>query len=169
MLRWYLIHSKPLAETVAQLNLERQGYETYLPRLGRAARQGSRRKEHASALFPRYLFLRLNEGHQPLGPVHSSVGVTSVVRFGLSYAVVADEIIRDLQAREGADGLHRLRACAGLTTGAQVRVTMGPFDGLQGVFEREAGADRVMVLLRLLGQDAHVRIAADCIALQDAA
>jgi len=168
MLRWYLIHSKPLAETVAQLNLERQGYETYLPRLGHSVRRGNRRKDCVSALFPRYLFLRLNEGYQPLGPVRSSVGVTSVVRFGLSYAAVADEIIRDLRARE-EDGLHRLQGCADLTTGAQVRVTMGPFDGLEGVFEREAGEDRVVVLLRLLGQDAHVRISADCVAPREAA
>ena len=168
MLRWYLIHSKPLAETVAQLNLERQGYETYLPRLGHWVRRGNRRKDYVSALFPRYLFLRLNEGYQPLGPVRSSVGVTSVVRFGLSYAAVADEIIRDLRARE-EDGLHRLRGRPGLKPGAQVRVTMGPFDGLEGVFEREAGADRVMVLLRLLGQDVRVRISADYVAPREAA
>ena len=169
MLRWYLIHSKPSAETVAQLNLERQGYETYLPRLGHSVRRGIHRKDCVSALFPRYLFLHLNEGYQPLGPVRSSVGVTNVVRFGLSYAAVADEIIRDLRAREEADGLHRLLGQPGLTPGAQVHVTMGPFDGLEGVFEREAGADRVMVLLRLLGQDARVRISADCVAPREAA
>jgi len=169
MLRWYLIRSKPLAETVAQLNLEQQGYETYLPRLGHSVRRGNRRKDCVSALFPRYLFLRLNEGYQPLGPVRSSVGVTSVVRFGLSYAAVADEIIRDLRAREEADGLHRLQGRPMLTPGAPVRVTMGPFDGLEGVFERESGEDRVVVLLRLLGQDAHVRISTDCIAPREAA
>ena len=32
MLRWYLIHTKPLSEVLAQTNLERQGYQVYLPR-----------------------------------------------------------------------------------------------------------------------------------------
>jgi transcription antitermination factor NusG len=42
-----------------------------------------------------------------------------------------------------------------------VHITTGPFEGLEGVFEREAGCDRVVVLLNLLGQDAQVRVHAD--------
>lgn len=34
----------------------------------------------------------------------------------------------------------------------------GAFEGLQGIFERDAGNERVVVLLKLLGQDAVVRV-----------
>src|SRR5579872_4030151 len=97
MLRWYLIHTKPFAENRAQQHLERQGYEVYLPRL--LQRVGLRRGQRTVALFPRYLFLRLAEGAQALAPVHSSVGVSEVVRFGCCYAVVAEDVIGALRAR----------------------------------------------------------------------
>jgi len=164
VLRWYVIHSKPSAEAVAQVNLERQGYEVYLPRLVQSVRWRQQRRERIVPLFPRYLFLHLREGSQPLGPVRSSVGVSGVVRFGCRYAVVADEVICHLQARaDPLTALHRLTGPARLVTGAAVRIATGPFDGLEGIFQREDGAERVVVLLNLLGRDTPVRVPAEWI------
>jgi transcriptional antiterminator RfaH len=164
MLRWYLILTKPLGERIAQANLERQGYEVYLPRLIKTARRNGNGRACEAALFPRYLFLRLSEGYQPLSPVHSSVGVSAVVRFGSRYAVVPEQVIHDLREREDPEtGLHRLTVPPPLTLGTPVKVTMGPFDGLEGVFERGEGPQRVVILLKLLGQDVPVRAPADFI------
>lgn len=164
MLRWYLIHTKPSAESVAQTNLERQGYEVYLPRLMQWTVWRGQRRERIAPLFPRYLFLRLREGHQPLGPVRSSTGVANVVRFGSRYAVVGDEVVAELRTQaDPVTGLHRLRPRRPLTVGTVVRITVGPFDGLEAIFERPAGVDRVVVLLKLLGQDASVCVPEDAI------
>ncbi len=157
MWRWYLVHTKPAGEAVAQVHLERQGYEIYLPRLAQPVRRGGCWRERIVPLFPRYLFLRLKEGCQALGPVRSTVGVTNVVRFGSNYAVVPDQVIHGLQARADSEtGLHRLNLASMPVPGMTVRIANGPLDGLEGMFERKAGADRVVVLLNLLGQDARV-------------
>lgn len=164
MLRWYLIHTKPSGEVLALTNLQRQGYHVYLPRLLQTVRRGGRRYERIGPLFPRYLFLQLNEGQQSLRPVTSTVGVACIVRFGSRHAVVPDEVISDLQAAaDGESGLHRLTRDAALAPGALVRIQRGPFDGLEGVFQREAGADRVVILLSLLGQNAPVCVSADLV------
>jgi transcriptional antiterminator RfaH len=169
MQRWYLIHTKPSAETVAQSNLDRQGYEVYLPRIVLAARRNGQWQDRIGALFPRYLFLHLNEGWQALSPVHSTKGVASVVRFGSRYTIVPDAVIQDLRAREDAvTGLHRLNRGSRMSPGAKVKVGMGPFDGLEGVFRREAGEDRVVVLLQVLGHDVSVCIPVDSILLSRA-
>jgi transcriptional antiterminator RfaH len=158
-LSWYLIHTKSAAEALAQLNLERQGYEVYLPRLVQSLLWGRQRRERVVPLFPRYLFLRLREGSQPFGPVRSSVGVSGVVRFGYRYAQVAHEVICRLQARaDPLTGLHHLNSPAPLVSGAAVRIAAGPFDGLEGIFQREDGAERAVVLLELLGQEIPVRV-----------
>lgn len=162
MMRWYLIHTKPAGEWLAQANLERQGYEVYLPRLVESVRRGARRFERIMALFPRYLFLRLNEGQQSLAPVRSSVGVFNVVKFGARYAIVANELINELRSRaDPVTGLHRMASEPQLAPGTLVSLTVGPFDGLEGIFLRRAGADRVVVLLKLLGQEAAVRLPVD--------
>jgi hypothetical protein len=45
MLRWYVIHTKWAGETVAESNLQRQGYEVYLPRLQQTLRRRDCRSE----------------------------------------------------------------------------------------------------------------------------
>ena len=158
MMRWYLIHTKPSSETVASANLSRQGYDVYLPRVVQCVFRRGRVRKRIVPLFPRYLFLHLREG-QSIGPVRSSVGVTAIVRFGSTYPVVPDRVIHDLRAREDpSSGLHRLSNKCTFTVGGGVRVVGGPLDGLEGVFEREEGADRVLVLLNFLGQAARVRV-----------
>jgi transcriptional antiterminator RfaH len=161
MLRWYLVHTKPSREAVAQNNLERQGFEVYYPRLRRRERWCKQPTERVTALFPRYLFLHLDEGCQSLRPVHSTIGVTSVVRFGFQYTVVPEAVIRELQTRADPDtGLHQLTGAPRLARGANVRVCAGAFDGFEGIFERMSGADRVVVLLSLLGGDTAVQLPA---------
>lgn len=171
MPRWYLVYTKPASERVAQAHLARQGYGVYLPQLARSVRRRGRPAiQRVAPLFPRYLFVLLSAEEQSLAPVRSSVGVAQVVRFGSDYAVVPENVIRSL--RERADlqsGLHRLSSSRRLVPGSSVRITEGPFDGLGGVFEHAAGADRVVVLLRILGQDARVRVPAFAVAPECAA
>jgi len=161
MRRWYLIQTKPCGELIAQSNLERQNYEVYLPRVLQPVRLQGQWRGRIVALFPRYMFLCLDEGRESLAPVRSTVGVASVVHFGSNYALVPDAVIRDLRARADPDsGLHRLNRPPLFTKGAAVRLAVYPFGGLEGVFECLVGAERAVVLLRLLGHDARVRVPA---------
>ena len=50
---WYLVHTKPRQENLAQENLERQGYETYLPRVYQTRRRNGRYVKTMEAFFPR--------------------------------------------------------------------------------------------------------------------
>jgi transcriptional antiterminator RfaH len=157
--RWYLIHTKPASEVAARVNLERQGYEVYLPRLLQSLRQRGHWKERIAALFPRYLFLRLHEGLQALAPVRSTVGVSDVVRFGSSYATVPDCVIRQLQSRaDPRSGLHIQQRCRSLAAGDAVFIEAGPFGGIEGIFECESGSERVVILMKLLGREIPIRV-----------
>ena len=169
-MRWYLIHTKPSGEMLAQSNLERQDYVVYSPRVAQLVRRRGRWIEQVASLFPRYLFLHLNEGRQPLAPVCSTLGVASVVRFGFEYAIVPDSVIQELKARADSEsGLHRLSHRPLFTPGAAVRVAAGPLNGLEGLFQREVGNERVVVLLNLLGQFASAGMPVDFITPSHAA
>jgi transcriptional antiterminator RfaH len=165
MLRWYLIRSKVFREAIAQENLHRQGYDVYLPCAHALVRRHGSWIERPGPLFPRYLFLRLHVGHQSLAQVESTKGVAGVVRFGSRYAVVPDGVVSCLRERtDPATGMVRITARQGFLAGEPVRVTSGPFDGLEGVFERMEGAERVVILLSLLGRESEVEVPAYCVA-----
>jgi transcriptional antiterminator RfaH len=159
MVRWYLIYTKPKQEAVAEMNLLRQGYEVYYPRLLAPSRIRGCWVDRVTSLFPRYLFLRLAVGHQTLAPVRSTLGVASIVRFGIEYTVVPDTIVDHLRmCADSETGLHRLHSRAVCEPGSNVRIAAGVFDGLQGVFERESGDERVVLLLGLFGRDTPVQL-----------
>lgn len=169
MLRWYLIYTKPSGELLACDNLSRQGYCVYLPRLLQPERRRGRWSYRVSPLFSRYLFLQLEEGSQSFAPVRSTLGVASVVRFGQRYAVVPDRIVQDLRSRaDPASGLHRL-AQSPAKTGASVKVRIGLFEGMEGIFEREDSRERAVVLLTLLGYQAQLHVPAPLVMVGNAA
>jgi transcriptional antiterminator RfaH len=157
--RWYLIHTKPTREGVAEVNLRRQGYDVYYPRLVRPARIRGRWVDRVAPLFPRYLFLGLALDDQEIGPVRSTLGVANVVRFGNDYTPVPEAVVEDLRMRaDPKTGLHRLNDHAAFKAGSRVCIVDGAFDGLEGVFQRESGGERVVLLLGLLGRDTLVQL-----------
>jgi transcriptional antiterminator RfaH len=156
MASWYLIRTKPAREALAQSNLARQGYRVYFPQLvGATAGCGS-------ALFPRYLFIHVDVRTQDIGPVRSTVGVANIVRFSCEYAVVPDSVIEELRRRaDPKTGIHHLSVTARIAPGSPVRILGGVFASLEGVFQRESGDERVIVLLSVLGQRTPVKVPAE--------
>ena len=157
--RWFLILTKPAGENTAKANLERQGYRVYHPRLLSPALYRGRWIERIVSLFPRYLFIQLDAANQSLAPVHSTLGVASIVRFGAEATVVPGSVVDGLIHRaDPQTGLHRLSRERIFEPGAAIRVIAGAFEGLEGIFERDGGNDRVVVLLKLLSQNTPVRV-----------
>ncbi len=75
-MHWYLVHTKPRQEKCALENLQRQGFQCYLPTLpAEKLRQGVLTVAD-EPLFPRYLFIRLGQGDsaKSWAPIRSTKG-----------------------------------------------------------------------------------------------
>ena len=150
-MHWYLVHTKPRQEKCALTNLEQQGYECYLPTvLSERLKQGALAVS-AEPLFPRYLFIRLGHGDaaKSWAPIRSTRGVSKLVKFGLEPAKVDDGLIELLKSRESAasDQPERL-----FGAGDKVRLTTGPFAGIEGIYQMAEGERRVVVLIELMSK-----------------
>jgi transcriptional antiterminator RfaH len=160
---WYTVFCKPRGEEVAETNLRRQGYSVYLPRLLTRRRRAGNLSNCISPLFPRYLFLRPRDSAQSLAPVRSTLGVATIVRFGLRPALVAEAIIEQLRRCEDAvAGMHFQQNS--FPSGATVKFIDGPFSGLEAIFSKETGEDRVIVLLEMLGKTNSLTVDSTCLA-----
>jgi len=159
VLRWFLVHTKPAREETARVHLERQGYRIYYPRVRRPAMSRGQWVDRIVPLFPRYLFLQLDVAQQSLAPVRSSVGVSEIVHFGVDYTVVPDRIIDCLmECSDPKTGLHIINHSRDFECGRAVKVVAGAFGGLEGIFDRDDGADRVLVFLTIMGQEVRARV-----------
>ena len=80
--QWYLVQARPRQAELAVEHLERQGYCVFHPRLRVERLRRGRPVMVEQALFPDYLFIRLQAGVDNFGPVHSTRGVAQLVGFG---------------------------------------------------------------------------------------
>lgn len=151
MQAWFVVATKPRSEAVAHEHLTRQGYVCHLPRVRRALRTVGGMRERVECLFPGYLFLSADTEHESLAPVRSTRGAIGLVRFGGQPAQVPAAVIERIRAREDIDdGLVRL-AAPEFDVGSRICINEGPLSGIDGIFLGASGADRVRLLLDLLG------------------
>lgn len=148
MRNWYLIQAKPKSEQLAKENLERQGYESYLPLiLGRTKRAGKTTKS-IQPMFPRYLFINLSEETDDWGPIRSTLGVSTLVRFGMTPAKVPEKLINNLKKCEDSQGIHHPPDKV-LSAGDKLLIVEGPFEGYEATLFSQKSVDRVVVLLKI--------------------
>jgi len=156
---WYLVYAKPRMEHVALENLQRQGYETYLPLIEASRRRRGRYHGVIEPMFPRYLFIHLDGVTDDWGPIRSTLGVSSIVRFGGLPARVPDALIGALRACDDERGVQQ-RPVKSFGVGDRVRIIDGVLGGYEGIFEGKAGKDRVGVLLEIAGKATTVMLSA---------
>ena len=131
-------------------NLERQGFECYLPCVQAEKLQCGALVVVDEPLFPRYLFIRLGSGlgGRDWSLIRSTTGVNRLVAFGNVPAKVDDELVDAIRSQiSGRCGLRRQ-----FEPGQKVVITQGPFAGLEAIYQMSDGESRVMVLLNILSK-----------------
>jgi transcriptional antiterminator RfaH len=152
---WYLVHTKPRLEDVALTNLQRQGYECYLPQM-RIERISRRKAEVATEpMFPRYLFIRLDSSDQgkSWSPIRSTLGVSQLVHFGARAAKVDDALVELLRQREQIMPLDAM-----FQSGDSVVITDGPFSGIEAIYQTADADRRAFILLEILSKPVSMQI-----------
>lgn len=155
-MNWFAVHTKPRQETIAQQSLQREGVETYFPKLKRRRTIRRVRRWVTGPLFPGYIFARFDHVKQ-YRLVRYATGVANVVAFGGKPAVV-DEAVITLIRSHAVDDVVTLNP-APLKPGEWVEIQAGPLQGMQGIFERElSDSERVIILLDTLARGARVEV-----------
>ena len=148
--RWYAIQTKGNKEREVHKRLCDLKLEVFLPWLRARRRIGSKFHWVNVPLFPGYLFCRLDMETSGKAARYSP-GVKDFLKFGSEIVEVSSSIIDALRER-CPDGVAQFEALA-LSPGQSVKITEGPFAGLEAVFEKKMkGSDRVAVLLDILGR-----------------
>ncbi len=160
MYAWYLVYTKPQQEGLAFENLERQGYSAYLPRMRTRRRRQGRYVKLVEPMFPRYLFIRLNDETDNWGPIRSTIGVANLVRFGMQPARVPDDLIETLKNRDDEGGIQQIERRE-FHPGDEVRIVEGVMAGYEGIFEARTGKQRVSLLLEIANTTARVEVSGD--------
>ncbi len=160
MSKWYLIHTKPKQEYRAYEHLKNQGFEVYLPQLRAFKLKKGKQEKEVEPLFPRYIFIQLDETSSTWHKIHSTRGVSGLVRFSEFPAEVPEVLIRDLQNQANSEGVidntDQFRTI--FNAGDLVTITEGSFIGLEAIVKEQDGDQRVNILITMLGKQQNIKL-----------
>jgi transcription elongation factor/antiterminator RfaH len=149
--RWYAVHTLPMAELRAQINLRNQDFRTFLPKRHKTIRHARRLLTVDAAFFPRYLFVAFDSEHRQWRRINGTFGVSRLVMRGESPHPLPRGVVEALFAASDAEGF--LRHGLELRVGGSVRLLAGPFAEQMAILEDLDDAGRVRVLLDILGRN----------------
>ena len=154
---WYLLHCKGKQEERARLNIENQGYTTCLPQIKRQKIVQGKRVDCIEPLFPNYIFVHIDTATANFNALRSTRGVNSFVRFGGVPAKVPNEVMtKILELEQNSENQHTAQPA--FSAGEKVKITEGPFAGLQAIYNMPKGEERCLIFLDMLGKQQRLEI-----------
>lgn len=147
---WYVVHSKPREEQKALENLQKQGFECFLPMLTLEKLVRGRLKSVSEPLFSRYLFVQTQSQNQNFSVIKSTLGVYRLVSFGPLPSQINDTLIETIRSLESLLGSEINVFQPLIRSGDEVIMVEGPLKGLRGIFHESSGTKRAFVLIELL-------------------
>lgn len=156
---WFLAQFKPNSHKIAERNLMRQGFKIFLPLHEETTRVRGQFTVQTRPLFPGYLFVALDllQGHWRT--VNSTYGITRIVKLGKEPTPVPLDLVNKLILR--CDNEGKLLPPKLLKPGDEVTMTKGPFANLIAKVECIAPAQRIWVLMEIMGGQTRVAVQAD--------
>jgi len=153
MSKWYLIHSKSREEGRAREHLENQGFTVYLPLLQRYKLKKGKQVKSIEPLFPRYLFISLDETSSEWHKIRSTRGVIGLVRFSGVPAELPVNLIEELKQQASSEGvIDKTQENPKLfKSGDLVQIVNGSFTGWEAIVKEQDGNQRVHLLITMLG------------------
>ena len=156
---WFLAQLKPNCARIADRNLTRQGFRTFLPMEEQTVQRRGKFVTERRLVFPGYIFVAFDVGKGLWSAVNSTYGVTRLVSFGPEPAGVPTEVISQLKLRCDREGA--LLPVGRLKSGDQVQLTKGPFANFAAEIEKVTPDQRIWVLMEIMGSQTRMTVAAE--------
>jgi transcriptional antiterminator RfaH len=156
---WFLAQLKPNCAKIADKNLKRQGFQTFLPMEKETRQRNGKFVTAMRPLFPGYIFVAFDVAGGFWRTVNSTYGITRLVSFGKEPTAVPPDLVSQLMLR--CDAMGKLLPPKPLKPGDHVTLTKGPFASLVAEVEKIAPDQRVWVLMEIMGGQTRVAVGAD--------
>lgn len=148
---WFCLRAQPKREHIAAACLRQiPEVEVFCPRVRFRKPTNRGPVWFVESMFPGYLFARF-EYPALHRRIRQRPGVSGFVQFGDRLALLPNALISEIRTRTGKDELVEVNR--GLEPGQNVRISQGPFQGLEALVTRLVTArERVEILVEWMGR-----------------
>ena len=162
---WFILQFKSNSHHLAAKNLNRQGFETFLPLHETTSRRLSRFINTSKPLFPGYMFIRFDKAESEWHKINSTYGVSRLITFNSHLKSIPTKFVDSLMKRYDLSG--KLLPIKKLKEGDQVTVLKGPFANFIATVEKYEADQRIWILMDLMGRKTKITTPSDALKLSD--
>jgi transcriptional antiterminator RfaH len=146
---WYALRSKPRKEETLWRQLRAQNIEVFYPQI--RVQPVNPRARKVRPYFPGYMFVSVDLEAVGLSTFQWMPHAVGLVTYGGEPANVPENLIHAIRRRVDEINAAGGELFDGLNKGDAVKITGGPFEGYEAIFDvRLDGLERVRVLLSLI-------------------
>ena len=162
---WFILQFKPNSHHLATKNLNRQGFETFLPFYDATSRRASRFINTSQPLFPGYMFIAFDRAESKWHKINNTYGVSRLITFNSILKSIPNTFVNDLKKRYDLSG--KLLPLKKLKKGDQVKILKGPFANFIATIETYETDQRIWILMDLMGRKSKIQTQSDTIQPSD--
>lgn len=155
--RWFAVQVKRNSFVKAEKELSRYALKVFAPKLERQKLHYGKMRSFVSLMFPGYLFVEGDDDQHVWKSIRSTDGLTRLVLRDKNVpATVPPAFIEELLSRSDPDG--KIISQGHLKAGDHVSIVKGPFAGLVTQIHAVDEAQRVWLLLDILGASRSIAV-----------
>ena len=147
--KWFVVQIKPNSYHSAIQNLERQGFETFLPKMGITQRQKNKFVVKNVYVFPGYMFVYFDPKIISWTKINSTYGVSKILAFNKKPSEISSDLILALQFKYEINSYSK--QMEKLQKGDSIKFYTGPFTDLIAKVENADEKNRIWILLEGIG------------------
>lgn len=154
--KWFIAQIKKNSYITAVKNLERQGFEIFLPKMEVTLRKKEKFIVKSVHVFPGYIFLCFDPRIIIWTKINSTYGVSKILAFNNKPSEVCPDLIRELKIRYEINHIKRKKDK--LQKGDCIKFNTGPFADLIAKVENVDEDKRIWVLLEVMGGNRRLKL-----------
>ena len=147
--KWFIAQIKPNSYNSAIQNLERQGFETFLPKMKITQRQENKFLVKNVYVFPGYMFVCFDPHIINWAKINSTYGVSKILTYSNKPAEISSDLILELKNRYEINSNPTQQEK--LQKGDSIKFSMGPFTVLIAKVESVDEKNRIWIILEAMG------------------
>lgn len=152
---WFALYTKPRHEFKAQIQIDSLNIENYLPTVTQVKKWSDRKKKVTEPLLRGYIFIYADEKERLLSLEQKAIIKT--VSFNGKPSRVPEFEIENLKRM--LSGTHKVKVIEGIVKGTKVKITEGPFNGIDGVvFNTSKDESMLAISVELLNRSVVVKL-----------
>ena len=147
--KWFIAQIKPNSYEAAFQNLERQGFEIFVPKMEITQRQKNKFIIKNVYVFPGYMFVYFDPSIIRWTKINSTYGVSKILAFNNKPSEISSDLILELKRRYEINNNQTQKEK--LQKGDSIKFYVGPFADLIAKVESIDENNRIWVLLEAMG------------------